>query len=59
VTTADSPQNVSKIIYYGQESYTVKKLSAYLGFTAQESDKKGIADVIIIIGKDKIGKLNF
>jgi hypothetical protein len=59
VTTADNPQNASKIIYYKQKSYTVKKLSAYLGFPAEESDKKGIADVIIIIGKDKISKPNF
>ena len=59
VTTADNPQNASKIIYYKQESYTVKRLSDYLGFPAEESDKKGIADVIIIIGKDKISKPNF
>jgi hypothetical protein len=59
VSTADNAQNVSKIIYYKTESYTVKKLSDYLGFPAEESDKKGIADVIIIIGKDKISKPNF
>jgi hypothetical protein len=59
VTTADSPQETSKIIYYQTQSYTVKKLSAYLGFPTEESDDKGIADVIIIIGKDKINKLNF
>ncbi|MGA2967618.1 MAG: LytR C-terminal domain-containing protein [Candidatus Levyibacteriota bacterium] len=59
VTTADSPQNDSKIIYYQTESYTVKKLSDYLGFPVEESNKKGIADVIIIIGKDKVNNLNF
>jgi hypothetical protein len=59
VTTADTPQNVSKIIYYKNKSYTVKKLSNYLGFNIEESDKKGIADVIIIIGKDRISNLNF
>ncbi|HUD09852.1 MAG TPA: LytR C-terminal domain-containing protein [Patescibacteria group bacterium] len=59
VTTADEAQNVSKIVYYQTESYTVKKLSAYLGFPAQESDQKGIADVIIILGKDKVNNLNF
>ena len=59
VTTADTPQNASKIIYYKTKSYTAQKLSDYLGIPAEESDKKGIADVIIIIGKDKINSFNF
>lgn len=59
VTTADTPQDTSKIIYFQTKSYTVQKLSEYLGFPAEKTDKKGIADVIIIIGKDKIGKSNF
>ena len=59
VSTADNPQNASKIIYYKTKSYTVKKLSDYLGFPIEESDKKGIADIVIIIGKDKVDNLNF
>jgi hypothetical protein len=59
VTTADSPQETSKIIYYQTKSYTVQKLSSYLGFSVEKSNEKGIADVTIIIGKDKINKLNF
>jgi hypothetical protein len=59
VTTADKAQNASKIIYFKQKSYTVKKLSDYLGFPVQESNQKGIADVIIIIGKDRINSFNF
>jgi hypothetical protein len=59
VSTADNPQNTSKIIYYKTESYTVEKLSDYLGFPVEESESKGIADVIIIIGKDKVNNLNF
>ena len=59
VTTADNPQTASKIIYYQQESYTVRKLSSYLNFPAEKSDKKGIADVTIIIGTDKVDKRNF
>jgi hypothetical protein len=59
VSTADNPLNTSKIIYYKTKSYTTQKLSNYLGFPLEESDKKGIADVIIIIGKDKISRPNF
>jgi hypothetical protein len=59
VTTAENPQGASKIIYYKSESYTVKKLSNYLGFSTQVSDRKGIADITIIIGKDKVSNLNF
>jgi hypothetical protein len=59
VTTADNPQNISRVIYYKTKSFTVQKLSDYLGFPAEASGEKGIADVTIIIGKDKIGSLNF
>jgi hypothetical protein len=59
VTTADTSQNISKVIYYKTKSYTTQRLSDYLGFTIEETDKKGISDVIIIIGTDKIGKSNF
>jgi hypothetical protein len=59
VTTAGNAQNASKIIYYQTKSYTVKRLSSYLGFPAQESDKQGISDITIIIGEDKVNKLNF
>jgi hypothetical protein len=59
VTTADASQNASKIIYYKTKSYTVQKLSDYLGFSVEETDQKGISDVTIIIGKDKINRPNF
>ncbi len=59
VTTADEKLQKSKIIYYQDESYTVKKLSYYLDFPVEKIDEKGIADVIIVIGKDKVGNLNF
>jgi hypothetical protein len=59
VTTANNAQKVSKIIYYKTKSYTVKRLSTYLGFPLEESDKKGISDVTIIIGTDKNNNLNF
>lgn len=59
VGTAETSEKQSKIIYYLNNSYTVQKLSDYLGFPTEESDKKGIGDVIIIIGEDKANNLNF
>lgn len=59
VSTSDELLKNSKIVYYGDESYTVKKLSDYLGFAAEESGKRGVADVIITIGKDGINSPKF
>lgn len=53
ITSADKESNNSKITYSGEKTYTVKKLGEYLNFPVEKADKKGIADVIIIIGKDK------
>lgn len=54
VSNSDSQENRSKIIYYGKESYTVKKLSSYFSLYKEQhvEGEKGIADVIIVIGKD-------
>lgn len=55
VTSNPKDELKSKILYFGKESYTVKRVSSYYNIPAQMSEKRGIADVIIIIGKD-IGK---
>jgi hypothetical protein len=59
ISTSDEIAQVSKIVYYGNKSYTVKKLSDYLGFKTEKSDKRGMADVIITIGKDGAGGSKF
>lgn len=59
VTSDYSDNNKSKIIYFGEETYTIKKLSSVLGFPKEKSDKRGIAAVIIIIGKDKVNNIIF
>lgn len=59
VSSGDKEEKNSKIIYSGKLSYTVKKLSNYLNYAIEKSDKKNIADVIIIIGTDRIGKNRF
>jgi hypothetical protein len=57
ISGGDSPEDKSKIIYSGKMSYTVKRLASYFNLPKEQADKRGIADVIIIIGKGFIGKL--
>jgi hypothetical protein len=52
VSSSDNPADKSKIIYYGEETYTINKLSSSLHIPEEKTNQKGIADVIIIIGKD-------
>jgi hypothetical protein len=53
VTSEKKEINNSKIKYSGEKTYTVKRLGEYLGLPLEQMDKKGISDVIIVIGKDK------
>lgn len=59
ITSDDNLDNRSKIVYSGEETYTIKKLSSILGFPLEKAGKRGIADVIIIIGKEKDNNYNF
>ncbi len=52
ITNSDRPENMSKIIYTGKMSYTVQRLSSYFNLPVEKTDSRGIADVIIVIGKD-------
>ena len=59
VTTANNISNSSKIIYSGKKTYTVEKLSEYLGMPLIKSGQQGLSDVTIVIGTDKINSKNF
>lgn len=61
VILVSSPQTSQdkSIIMYSQKNYTVNFLSSYLNFPIRKSDKQGVADVIIILGKDKVNSLKF
>ena len=59
VSSSDSSSKYSKIFYSKNKTYTVEKLGSFLGIVPQKSNQSGIADVIIIIGQDKLGNLNF
>jgi len=59
VSTSDREEKVSKIIYSGNKSYTVDKLSSVLNFPSEKSTETSLADVIIILGKDKISEFKY
>lgn len=59
VSTANTENKISTIEYYKTKSYTVNKINSYLNFSLIKSDKRGVADVIITIGKDKLDKINY
>jgi len=59
IASSDSMENLSTISYFGKKTYTVEKISKILGFKLNKLDKKAIADIVIVIGKDSLPKLNF
>lgn len=59
IASADSTENSSRILYFGKKTYTVEKISKILGFKLNKLDKKAIADIVIVIGKDSLGRLTF
>lgn len=59
VLSSDKEEDRSRVIYFGDKSYTVKKIASLLGFPIEEGKVKSIADVIIVIGKDKISEFRY
>lgn len=49
----------SKIIFYKNSSYTVERLSKYLGIPSVRTDERRLADITVIIGEDILDKLKF
>ncbi|MBU3978912.1 LytR C-terminal domain-containing protein, partial [Patescibacteria group bacterium] len=52
VKTALVIEPISKIQYYGQETYTLNKLERYLSIKKERLDKEDIARIVITIGED-------
>jgi len=57
VSTGESKNNSE--IQYTRGGYTVEKLSSILGIRSVKTEKKGLPDVIIVIGNDNINTLKF
>lgn len=56
VSTADEISNTSQISYYGEPSYTLERLERLLAFPRAQMSIPGIADIVIILGSDSVGK---
>jgi hypothetical protein len=54
VSTSDTISKNSKVIYYQTKSYTAEKIGEVLKIPLEQTDKKSVSDVIIIIGEDKV-----
>lgn len=52
VLTSDKELQKSTIEYFGEVSYTHKRLQKILGFSLKEQKSPSISDIVIIIGKD-------
>jgi hypothetical protein len=59
ISTSDKVISNSEIVYYGKKSYTIEKLSKYLNIISRETNNRGVADVIITIGKDNAESFKF
>lgn len=59
VKTAMVTQPVSKIMYYGEKTYTLGKLEKLLPIKTEVLDKEDIARIVIIIGEDNKDTLLF
>lgn len=55
----DEVLDKSQITYNDKETYTVKRIKSAINFPAVKTEERGVADVIIVIGKDSLKKLNF
>ncbi|OGH41515.1 MAG: hypothetical protein A3H79_00025 [Candidatus Levybacteria bacterium RIFCSPLOWO2_02_FULL_36_8b] len=59
VSTSDKTSQTSQILYFGDKTYTVEKLGKVLGLATFQTEKQGISDVTIILGKDSANYLPF
>lgn len=59
VKTALATERVSKIKYYGPETYTLRKLERLLSIKREVLDREDIARIVIIIGEDNKKTLIF
>lgn len=52
VTTAHESKPTSSIQYFGEETYTLRKIKARLGYPVTQLQKQTIANIVITLGKD-------
>lgn len=52
VSSSRNKEHKSRIQYFGEQSYTIKKLKRILGYPVEKQKDKTIGDIAIIIGED-------
>lgn len=59
MVTSGNKEEASTISYFGKKTYTIDRIEKILGYKLQRIEKKGIADIVIVIGKDSISNRVF
>ncbi len=59
ITNSYKGEKTSKIQFFGKTSYTHERLQKLLGYPLEEVKMRRVADITIIVGKDKSGKVDF
>lgn len=54
VTTAHKSTKLSVIQYFGEETYTLQRIKARLGYQTKQLQKQTIANIVIILGEDSL-----
>lgn len=52
VTSSQTPQQTSSIVYFGERSYTLDKIQDMLQFPVTNITRQPIADIVITLGED-------
>lgn len=59
VESALTPSKKSKTSYYTDSSYTLTRINSFLHFPLVKMNKKGISDILILVGEDSLSKKEF
>ena len=59
VTSSEKEEQTTKVTYFGDSNYTIKRISKILGVKPTNASQRDISDVTITIGNDIISKINF
>ena len=59
ISTSDSPKDQSQLLYVGEKTYTVDTLSSVLNIKAVQTEKPGLSDIVITIGKKDLDNVPF
>lgn len=59
IATSRESERLSKITYFGEETYTLSTIQKLLEFPTEKLEKEEIANIVIIIGEDSKNSIKF